>query len=56
MTTAHPVLYASQTSESADVRPPNAAGARHFGIDASLASFIFRAVLAVGLLGTLIIH
>ena len=56
MTTAHPVLYASQTSDTAAVRPANAAGAQRMAVDASLLSFIVRAVLAASLLGYLIIH
>jgi hypothetical protein len=56
MTTANPVFYASQTSDSEAVQPSDAEGARCMGVDASLVSFIVRAVLAVGLLGFLIIH
>ena len=56
MTTANPVFYASQTSDTQAVQPLDARGTRRLGIDAGLISFIVRAVLAVGLLGYLIIH
>jgi hypothetical protein len=56
MTMANPVFYASQTSDAEAVRPSDAAAARGIGVDTSLLSFIFRAILAVGLLGYLIIH